>query len=154
MNDLLTQRQDIVNKANQTEFDILTRGSLTRGRTAAQSKMGEIEQVKVDEAKQLNSINRQIDLAQFKYDSEKSIFNLSQNRVAMELSLLNRQKEQVVFDTQRIQALSNLVTQLKSGGDIQGLLAFLGYSSPSLASSVASAYNTNARQGLGGYYAP
>lgn len=126
--DLQQQASDLMAQEAQEEYNILTQGNLTRQMTSAQTKGAQIEAARKSRDQQLDQINKQIALAQFKVDQEKQIFNLATTRIGLESQLLELQKTQTLRDIARITALQNLISALGSGGitNLSELLQQLG----------------------------
>jgi hypothetical protein len=122
--DLQQQAADLMAQEAQQEWTILTQGNVTRQQTSAQSKGAQIEASRKNRDEQLDVINQQIALAQFKYSQEKQIFNLATTRIGLEAELLGLQKDQTVRDISRINALQALVSAL-AGGNISSLSQLL-----------------------------
>jgi hypothetical protein len=135
--DLQKQAATLMTQEAQQEYNILTQGNVTRQMTNAQSKGQQIEAARAQRDDQLDQINQQVALAQFKYDHEKQIFNLATTRIGLESQLLTLQKEQTMRDIDRITALNNLVGALASGNitTLAQLLQLLGLSSGTTTSS-------------------
>jgi hypothetical protein len=95
--DLQQQRSDLITKTQQQEYDILTQGNLVGQRTRAQqgaSQIGDLERQKNDQLKQ---IDQQIAAAQDRFDIEKKIFGLSQDRTQLEAELVILQHGQHIW---------------------------------------------------------
>lgn len=121
LNDLYVQRQQLLTQDAQQEYDIMTQGIITRQRSTAQSKMAQIELMKQQEAIQLQNMNQEISITQYKVNSEKQIFTLASTRIGLEAQLLAAQEVQTNYDMQRIIALNSLVAKIASP-DFQGAL--------------------------------
>jgi hypothetical protein len=121
INDALTlinleyQRQQIINQEAQQEYDILTQGVITRQRTNAMTKGQEIGVLRYQRDMQLQQINEQISLQQYKVATETQIFGLATTRIGLETQLLEAQTAQAQFQMQQVMALSQVVSALTSG---------------------------------------
>lgn len=152
LNDLYTQRQQLLDDTAKQQYDIMTAGVLTRQRTVAQTKASQLQDLKAQTDLQMQQINQQINLQKFRVDAENEIFNLTVDRVTLESQLLAMQKEQTNDEIRRIAALQVLVGSLKAGtsvADIQRLITTLGQNG--LPSILEKQYSQQARQGLGGF---
>jgi hypothetical protein len=109
------QRQQIINQEAQQEYDVLTQGVLTRQRTTAMTKGQEIGQLRYQRDMQLEQINEEISLQQYKVASEQQIFGLATTRIGLETQLLEAQEEQANYQILQVQALAQVVTALQSG---------------------------------------
>jgi hypothetical protein len=109
------QRQQIINQEAQQEYDVLTQGVLTRQRTTAMTKGQEIGQLRYQRDMQLEQINEQISLQQYKVATEQQIFGLATTRIGLETQLLEAQEEQANYQILQVQALAQVVTALSSG---------------------------------------
>jgi hypothetical protein len=118
LNQLLTQRYELMTNEAQSEYDIMTQGVLINQRTAAQTKMFQIQQDRNQYNLQLDQLNQQISLTKYKVDSESKIFNLATTRIALEAQLLALQESQTDKDMLRIKALQQVVELLASGQSI------------------------------------
>lgn len=109
------QRQQIINQEAQQEYDILTQGVVARQRTTAMTKGQEIGQLRYQRDMQLEQINEQISLQQYKVDSETKIFGLATTRIGLETELLAAQEQ--AYDVQNAQtaALAQVLTDLQQG---------------------------------------
>jgi hypothetical protein len=121
INDALTlinleyQRQQIINQEAQSEYDVLTQGVLTRQRTTAMTKGQEIGQLRYERDMQLEQINEQISLQQYKVQTETQIFGLATTRIGLETQLLEAQESQAQYQIEQVQALAQVVAALTSG---------------------------------------
>jgi hypothetical protein len=109
------QRQQIINQEAQQEYDILTQGVLTRQRTTAMTKGQEIGQLQYQANMQLQQIDEQIALQQYKVATEQQIFNLATTRIGLETQLLTLQEQQADTQNGQTQALLQVVEQLQAG---------------------------------------
>src|ERR1700734_2086469 len=121
INDALTlinleyQRQQMINQEAQSQYDVLTQGVLTRQRTTEMTKGQEIGQIQYQAQMQMEQINEQISLQQYKVQTETQIFNLATTRIGLENQLLQAQEEQANYQIQQVVALSQVVADLTSG---------------------------------------
>jgi len=115
LNDLYTQRNQLLQQEANTEYNIMTQGILTRQQTTAQSKMEQIALMKQQDAIQLQNLNEQIGAAQFRVDAEKKIFNLATTRVGLEMQLLAMQNQSTTLQMAQVAALQQVVMAMQSG---------------------------------------
>lgn len=122
------QRQQLINQEAQQEYDILTRGVLTRQRTTAMTKGQEIGQLRYQRDMQLEQMDEEIALQKHKVEAETKIFGLATTRIGLENQLLQAQKEQADYQIAQVLALSQIVSSLTSGlasGDIMQQISAL-----------------------------
>lgn len=117
------QLNQLYNQRNQLELQylnqvqqIMSQGNLTRQRTQAQSAFSQLYDAQVNYSQQLDSINQQINLAQYQLSVEQQIFSLATTKAGLESQLLGLQEQGVNEDMQRIAALQNLLKTLGSSG--------------------------------------
>jgi hypothetical protein len=123
------QRQQIINQEAQQEYDILTQGVLTRQRTTAMTKGQQIGQIQYEANMQLQQIDEQIALQQYKVQTEQEIFDLATTRIGLETQLLSLQEAQADQQNEQTAALLQVVQQLQTGmasGSLMGSLSSLG----------------------------
>jgi hypothetical protein len=165
LNNLIEQRNELLQQTAQNERNILEQGVLTRQQTFAQSKAQQLAQTQYQANLQLEQMDQQIDLNTAKVDAEKQVFDLATTRIGLEAQLLQLQEAQTGRSMQQIAALANIVTTMNGGVDsngsllstqnnfIQSLLALLSGNSGSLSASaiqgLLSQYNQYASSGLG-----
>jgi len=102
---------------------------LTRQRTTAMTKGQEIGALRYQRDMQLEQINEQIALQQYKVSTEQQIFNLSTTRIGLEYELLAAQEEAAGVQNQQTAALLQVVQTLQSGlasGALMGRISALG----------------------------
>lgn len=125
------QRQQIINQEAQQEYDILTQGVLTRQRTTAMTKGQQIGQIQYEANMQLQQIDEQIALQQYKVQTEQEIFDLATTRIGLETQLLSLQEAQADQQNEQTAALLQVVQQLQAGmasGSLMSTLSSLGSS--------------------------
>lgn len=117
------QLNQLYNQRNQLELEylnqvqsIMSQGNVTRQRTQAQSAFSQLYDAQVNYSQQLDSINQQINLAQYQLNVEQQIFNLATTKAGLESQLLSLQEQGVNEDMQRIVAMQNLLQTLQSTG--------------------------------------
>jgi hypothetical protein len=123
------QRQQIINQEAQQEYDILTQGVLTRQRTTAMTKGQEIGQLQYQANMQLQQIDEQIALQQYKVQTEQQIFDLATTRIGLETQLLTLQEQQADTQNGQTAALLQVVQELQAGmasGSLMSSLSSLG----------------------------
>lgn len=147
------QRQQIINQEAQQEYDILTQGVLTRQRTTAMTKGQEIGQLRYQRDMQLQQIDEQIALQQYKVQTEQKIFDLATTRIGLETQLLSLQQGQTDYQNEQTAALLQVVQQLQtamSNGTLQSSISALsaGGASPTSTGLLTTLMGS---LGLGGY---
>lgn len=144
--DLQQQQLQLDQQHAQSVYSILTQGVMGRQETTAQSKGSQIEQLDETYDAQSQQNQEQIQIAQYRYDTEQKIFGLASDRVGLEQQLLQVQEQQVDQQVQSITALIAVMQALQQGiaggpsalanlvggptgvGGLQGLLQLLGLS--------------------------
>jgi hypothetical protein len=121
LNDLLRERQELVAGADEEERRIRTRGVLERQRTVAQDKATEIEAVRRRRDERLAELDQQIQILQLKVDIESRVFDLTRDRVALELRLLELKAAEFERETAQLAALKDVLAGVVPGAG--GLLA-------------------------------
>jgi hypothetical protein len=115
LNDLLTQRQQLLTDEAQTEYDIMTQGVLVNQRTVAMTKMQQIQQSRNQMNLQLQQMDQEIAATSYRVDAERQIFNLASTRIGLELQLTEVQNALTDKDILRIKALQQVVQMINSG---------------------------------------
>src|SRR5262249_22589410 len=108
LNDLLFQRQQLIDQINDQIQGVLSQGVLGRQATRAQTAGEQIYQIKQAADRQLEQLNAQISATQYRVNAEQQIFSLASTRIGLETQLLTLQNAQTDKDMARIQALSDL----------------------------------------------
>lgn len=116
LNDLLTQRAQLLTDTNTQEYQIMSQGLVGRQLTFGQTKMDQMQVLEQQRNLQLQQIDEQIALAQYKVNAESQIFSLATTRIGLEAQLLALQEQQTNYDIARINALIYLVNLMKGGG--------------------------------------
>lgn len=112
LNQLLDDRNQLDQDYIKQKQDIMGRGNVRRMTSESQQKAYDLQQLDKNYQKQRQSMDQQIAVAQTRFDVEKNIFGLSQNRTALETRLIELQQAQTTYDMQRIQALNDVITRL------------------------------------------
>jgi hypothetical protein len=120
------QRQQIINQEAQQEYDILTQGVLTRQRTTAMTKGQEIGQLRYQRDMQLEQMDEQIALQQYKVQTEQQIFQLATTRVGLEMQLLTLQESQAGYQNEQTAALLQVVQELQGAMASGSLMSSIG----------------------------
>lgn len=112
--DLEKQRNDLIQNEARSEYNIMTQGVTVRNTGTAAIKGQEIAQLRYDRDQQLQDIDEQTALEQYKVDAESKIFNLATDRIGLEQQLLTAQEAQydqqiagVVVLQQTLDAITN-----------------------------------------------
>ena len=131
LNSLLSERSTLVSNLNDAVVNVLEQGVLSRQQTTAQTKGQQIEQLESNASSQLQSINQEISLEQYKVAIETSLYNLAMTSMGLEAQLLALQEGQASQSLAAIQALQQLINALQNGSynfsTISGILVALGY---------------------------
>ncbi|MCL6480307.1 MAG: hypothetical protein K6U02_01135 [Firmicutes bacterium] len=109
LNQLLLEREAILAEAAEQEQKIRTRGVLERQRTVAQEKALELEAVRRRRDERLAELDREIQHLQLRVDIETKVFELSRDRVALELRLLELKAQEAEREATRLAALKQVV---------------------------------------------
>lgn len=112
--DLERQKAQIISQEAQQEYDIMTQGVLTRQRTIAQTKIGQIEQLRYERDLQLEQINQQIALAQYRMQAEQKIFGFTVDRISLEAQLLALKEQDANLQLLQIKALQDTIGKLQA----------------------------------------
>jgi hypothetical protein len=115
LNDLLRQRQDLLTSSAEEERQILTRGVLERQRTVAQDKSVELEALRQSRDARLAELDQSIQIQQLKVDAESRVFTLAQDRVALEVRLLDLKAAEFDRETAQLAALKDIVAGIIPG---------------------------------------
>ena len=116
LNDLYNQRNQLEYQYLQQVRSIQGEGTLTRGVTLAQSKFSKLYNLDVQQTNQLNAINAQINLEQYKVSAAQQIFSLATTQVGLQTQLLDLQKIGINEDMQRLNALQYTLQMLQNTG--------------------------------------
>jgi len=136
-NDLLIQRQNLIEDTNQQIQDIMSQGVAVRQMPAGVSKARQIQELMLQSSNQMDQLNEEISVSQHKLNVEQQIFGLATTRVGLESQLVTLQNQQTDLDMQRIVALQQTVGDFQSAlptsmQAFMGQLGFgAGYVSPS-----------------------
>ena len=115
LNDLLRQREVLLASAAEDEHRILSRGVLERQRTVAQDKSVELEALRRSRDERLADLDQNIRLLQLKVDAESRVFTLTQDRVALEMRLLDLKASEFDRETAQLAALKEIVAGVVPG---------------------------------------
>lgn len=115
LNALLREREDLLAQAAEDERRILTRGVLERQRTVAQDKAAELEAVRRRRDERLAELDQDIQLLQLKVDIESRVFDLTQERVALEMRLLALKAQEFEREATRLAALRDVMAGIVPG---------------------------------------
>ena len=115
---------------------------LRGSRRLPQTKGQQIEKLETQGTSQLQSINQEISLEQYKVSIETSLYNLAMTSMGLEAQLLSLQEGQASQSLAAIQALQTLINALQGGSynfnTISGILSALGYTGVSIESGTIS----------------
>lgn len=94
-NDLLLQRQELIQNTNQQIQDIMSQGVAVRQMPEGVTKARELQQVMLNAQNQQAQLDEQIAVSQHKLQNEQKIFNLATTRVGLETQLVQLQDAQI-----------------------------------------------------------
>ena len=115
LNDLLQQRQDLLASSAEAERSILSRGVLERQRTVAQDKSVELEALRQSRDARLAELDQSIQIQQLKVDAESRVFTLAQDRVTLEMRLLDLKAAEFDREAAQLAALKDIVAGIIPG---------------------------------------
>ena len=115
LNALLQQREEILADAFEAERRVRSRGVLERTRSVAQEKSAEIEAIRRQRDERLAELDGTIRLLQLKVDTEAQIFDLAQDRVALEMRLLELRAAEFDREAAQLAALRDVVQGIVPG---------------------------------------
>ncbi|MDE2439217.1 MAG: hypothetical protein KGN01_07560, partial [Patescibacteria group bacterium] len=124
-NQLLIQRQQLIQNEATQELQILSQGVLVRQQTSAQSKAQQIEQLQVSTQLQLEQMNQQIAVAQYQLSTSQQIFNLANTRIGLETQLVQLQMQQINMSNINIAATEALLSQFEQVGGVTSISSVL-----------------------------
>jgi hypothetical protein len=131
LNNLMLQRIDYTNQINTQIEGVLSQGVLTRQGTRAQTAGEQIQQIQVQAQQQLEQMNEEISVAQYKVAAEQQIFGLATTRIGLESQLLILQEAQAGQQISVIQATMELLQQMQAGNFSYGPIAAILAAVPS-----------------------
>ncbi len=115
LNNLLRERADLLASSAEEERSILSRGVLERQRTVAQDKSVELEALRRRRDERLADLDQDIRVLQLKVDAESRVFTLAQDRVALELRLLDLKAREFDREVSQLAALKEIVAGIVPG---------------------------------------
>lgn len=113
-NDLLLQRQELIQSTNQQIQDIMSQGVAARQMPEGVSKAQQIEQVERGAQQQLDQMNAEISVSQYKLNTEQKIFGLATTRIGLENQLVALQDQSANLQFKQIEALGSMVGSFKT----------------------------------------
>jgi hypothetical protein len=108
LNDLLREREELLAESAEAERQIRSRGVLERQRSIAQDKSAEIEALRERRDERLAELDQSIRVQQLKVDSESRVFDLTQERVALEMRLLELKAREFDREAAQLAALRDV----------------------------------------------
>jgi len=140
LNQLYQQRQTLMEDFGKQEQQILSGGVLTRTASASATKAGQLGDLQRNFNQQMDQLNQEIAVSQYKLQSQQQIFNLASTQAGLETQVLQLQFQQIDEQTASTGALENLLNTVKNTpmsqlATMPQLLGALGlpYSGPSAA---------------------
>ncbi len=118
LNALLREREDLLASSAEDERRILSRGVLERQRTVAQDKSGELEALRRRRAERLADLDQDIRVLQLKVGAESRVFTLAQDRVALEMRLLDLKAREFDREAAQLASLKEIVAGIVPGGGL------------------------------------
>ena len=115
LNDLLREREELLADSAEEERQIRGRGVLERQRSVAQDKSAEIEALRNRRDDRLAELDQSIRVQQLKVDSESRVFDLTQERVALETRLLELKAQEFDREAAQLAALRDVVGGILPG---------------------------------------
>ncbi|MCL5287867.1 MAG: hypothetical protein M1453_07740, partial [Acidobacteria bacterium] len=115
LNNLLREREALLASSAEDERRILTRGVLERRRTVAQDKSVELEALRRRRDERLADLDQSIRVLQLKVDAESRVFTLAQDRVALEMRLLDVKAREFDREVAQLAALKDIVAGIVPG---------------------------------------
>ncbi len=109
LNDLLREREALLSSSAEEERNILSHGVLERQRTIAQDKSVELEALRRRRDERLADLDQSIRVQELKVDAESQVFNLTQDRVALEMRLLELKAREFDREAAQLAALKEIV---------------------------------------------
>lgn len=115
LNDLLREREELLASSAEEERSIRSRGVLERQRSIAQDKSVELEALHRRRDARLADLDQSIRVQQLKVDSESRVFALTQDRVALEMRLLDLKAREFEREAAQLAALKEIVSGIVPG---------------------------------------
>ena len=94
-NDLLLQRQQLIQDTNQQIQDVMSQGVAVRQMPQGVTKARQLEQIELGAQKQMAQLDQEIAVSQHKLQNESAIFQLATTRVGLETQLVALQDAQI-----------------------------------------------------------
>src|SRR6266403_1439256 len=114
-NDLLLQRQTLIQNTNQQIQDIMARGVAVRQMPEGVTKARELQQLMLNATNQQAQLDQEIAVSKHKLDNESRIFQLATTRVGLETQLIALQDAQTDKTDAATQALLREVAAYSQG---------------------------------------
>ncbi|MBI3662134.1 MAG: hypothetical protein HY234_03665 [Acidobacteria bacterium] len=115
LNNLLREREALLASSAEDERRILSRGVLERQRTVAQDKSFELEALRRRRDERLADLDQNIRVLQLRVDAESRVFSLAQDRVALEMRLLDLKAREFEREAAQLAALKEIVAGIVPG---------------------------------------
>lgn len=115
LNDLLKQRQDLINDFKRNEFDLMNADALERRQAGSISRGRQLAELRKQHQEELERIDQDIYRLQVKVDKEKEIFNLVNDTAS-----LRRRDEELTLaaldaQIQKLKDLQSIVSNINLG---------------------------------------
>jgi hypothetical protein len=127
-NDLLLQRQQLIQNTNQQIQDIMSQGVAVRQMPEGVTKARQLQQVMLNAQNQQAQLDQEIAVSQHKLQNESKIFQLATTRVGLETQLVALQNAQADKSDAATQALLQEVAAFSSAtpGNLPTALGMIG----------------------------
>jgi hypothetical protein len=125
LNDLLTQRLNLIKTIAQNEFQAATADSLERNQAGAIVRGTALSNLKADDAKQLDDINAQIDLQTKKVDKERQVFDIATDITALHKQDADLQLKALDSQIAQWKDMQTIINGIVNNNGIYSLSAFL-----------------------------
>jgi hypothetical protein len=120
-NNLLTQRQQLIQQTTDQITGILSGGAASRTQTKAMSEMEQVANVQDNSEQQMEQLNEQIAVTGYRVQAEQQIFNLASSRIGLETQLVALQNAQTAQSMQQISALQSIIKAVSGGTPVTSL---------------------------------
>jgi hypothetical protein len=130
LNDLLKQRQQLVDDFKQKEFDLINADAIERRQAGSVTRGKQLEDLRKQHQEQIDNIDSEIKATQVRVDKEREIFNLS-----TDISAVRRRDEELT-----LKALDAQIQKLK---DLKSIAAGIGFNAALPTSNVSQTFNVD-----------
>jgi hypothetical protein len=124
-NDLLIQRQSLIEDTNSQIQNIMSQGVAVQQLPEGVSKAQQIQSLMLNANSQMDQMNEEIAVSQHKLQNEQTIYNLATTRIGLETQLVALQDQQADIQDQGVVALQKTLGMLQTQGDPTSMLSAL-----------------------------